>query len=115
MVAALFTACKKDKDDAPAKTHKVVLKVTASNGVNLSDVAYGFDNEITTATNLTGATWTSPELTQPNGARSIGISIGGAGPNASATMKVQVVVDGEVKKEGTATGQILHTSVIHFF
>jgi hypothetical protein len=117
MVATLFSACKKDdKNDAPGKTsHKVVFKATGSAGVNLTIAAYGYDTQITTATNLSGNTWTSAEITVPASAINANITINGTAAASTATLKVQIYVDDQLKKEGTSSGTVVSASAQHIF
>lgn len=107
MVAALFTSCSKDDDKPSATSHKVVFKAIGSTGVELDIAVFGYDDQATTLSNLSGNTWTSTEITAPASAHNVKAVINGLGPNASATLKVQVLVDGEVKAEGTSAGTVL--------
>lgn len=114
----LFTSllsCKKD-DDQPAKaSHKVVFKLEASAGSNITTVVYGYDANATTATSLSGTSWTSPEITVPAGTMTLNIASGATGANASSTLKAQIYVDGVLKKEGTSSGAILSASASYQF
>jgi hypothetical protein len=76
---------------------------------------YGYDSEITTATSLSGTTWTSPEITVPAGAVIANAGIDATGGDASATLKVQIYVDGSLKKEGTSSGEILSAHASYNF
>ncbi|MFW0716450.1 hypothetical protein [Pedobacter sp. N23S346] len=50
-------SCKKDEDQAPSKTsHKVVYKLEASAGSQLSVVVYSYDTQYTTNSSLSGTT-----------------------------------------------------------
>lgn len=68
---------------------------------------YGYDATLTTVSGINSQSWTSPELTVPSGANVASIIANAAGANASSTLKVQVYVDGVLKKEGTSTGTAL--------
>ncbi|MFX1708661.1 hypothetical protein PV783_32150 [Chitinophaga sp. CC14] len=107
MVAALFTSCSKDDDKPAGTSHKVVFKAIGSTGVELNIAVFGYDDQATTLSNLSGNTWTSNEITAPASARNVKAVINGLGPNVSATLKVQVLVDGQVKAEGTSSGTVL--------
>lgn len=111
------TSCSKDDDDdTPAgKAHKVVFKATASAGSNIDVAVYGYDSTITTASSLSGTTWTSPEITSPAGAYNVNVGVNATGASSSSTLKVQIYVDGELKKEGTSSGQILSASANYTF
>lgn len=110
----LFTglmSCKKDERESPSKSsHKVVFKLEASAGSNISTVVYGYDSQITTATSLSGTTWTSQEITVPAGTISINIAANAIGANTNSTLKAQIYVDGELKREGASSGAILSAS-----
>ncbi|MGE8511330.1 MAG: hypothetical protein ACN6N7_01425, partial [Chryseobacterium culicis] len=118
VIAALligFTAsCSKDNDDnnvnGAGKSHKVVFKAIASSGSNIDVAVYGIDGNPTTASSLSGSTWSSPEITSEPGAYTANAAVNAIGPDASATLKVQIWVDGELKKEGTSSGQYLSAS-----
>lgn len=109
MIATLFAACKKDdKNDGPSSTsHKVVFKAIGSSDADLSIAVYGYDTQVTTLSNLSGATWTSPEVTVPAGALTLNVGVSGTATNSNATLKVQILVDGQVKAEGTSAGTVL--------
>ena len=111
------SSCSKDDDDdAPARqSHKVVFKATASAGSNIDVAVYGYDSTITTASSLSGTTWTSPEITTPAGAINVNVGVNATGSSSSSTLKVQIYVDGELKKEGTSSGQILSASANYTF
>jgi len=116
MVATLFTACKKDDDDKPSRTsHKVVFKAIGSSGVTLSHGLYGWDQSITTLSNLTGNTWTSPEVTSPAEAINLNVLINAQATSSSATLKVQIFVDGQLKSEGNSAGSVLSASANYKF
>lgn len=114
----LFTSlmsCKKDEDQPAKSSHKVVFKLEASAGSNITTVVYGYDTNATTATSLSGTSWTSPEITVPAGTMTLNIASGATGANASSTLKAQIYVDGVLKKEGTSSGTILSASASYQF
>lgn len=122
MMAALLlgfvASCSNDDDDnipGAGKTHKVVFKAEASSGSNIDVAVYGIDGNPTTASSLSGTTWTSPEITSETGAYGANVAVSALGPNASSTLKVQIWVDGELKKEGTSSGQYLSASASYTF
>ncbi len=123
VIAALligFTAsCSKDNDDnnvnGAGKSHKVVFKAIASSGSNIDVAVYGIDGNPTTASSLSGSTWSSPEITSEPGAYTANAAVNAIGTDASATLKVQIWVDGELKKEGTSSGQYLSASTSYTF
>ena len=117
LFAAMLTAsCSKDKDDNnTTATHKVVFKAEASGGGTIDRASYGVDGDAHSAINLSGTSWTSPELTAPAGAYNANIVVNGVGTGSTSRLKVGIYVDGELKKESTASGEILAASVQHFF
>lgn len=118
LVFGFVTSCSNDDDDdipGTNKTHKVVFKAEASVGSNIEIAVYGIDGNPTTATSLSGTTWTSPEITTEAGAMSANVAINAVGASTSSTLKVQIWVDGELKKEGTSSGQYLSASASHTF
>lgn len=116
VAGVLFTGCSKDKDTPdPSSPRKVVFKAQTSADASISNAAYGYDSEITYATGLSGTTWTSPEITVPGNALSVYANMGGLGSSAASTVKIQIFVDGTLKKEATATGTQLVASVQYQF
>lgn len=119
MLFGFVTSCSKDDDDnnvnGAGKSHKVVFKAIASSGADIDVAVYGIDGNPTTATSLSGTTWTSPEVTSEAGAYNANVAVSAVGTNASSTLKVQIWVDGELKKEGTSSGQYLSASASYVF
>ncbi|WP_228401658.1 hypothetical protein [Chryseobacterium sp. PMSZPI] len=114
------TSCSKDNDDnnninGGGKSHKIVFKAIASSGSNIDGAVYGIDGNATTASSLSGTTWSSPEVTSEPGAYNANVVVNAIGANASSTLKVQIWVDGELKKEGTSSGQYLSASASYTF
>ncbi|QIY90719.1 hypothetical protein [Chryseobacterium gallinarum] len=116
MFIGFVSSCSKDDDNGPAgKNHKVVFKAIASSGSNIDMAVYGIDGNPTTATSLSGTTWSSPEITSEPGSYNANVAVNAMGANASSTLKVQIWVDGELKKEGTSSGEILSASASYTF
>ncbi|MCS3529655.1 hypothetical protein [Chryseobacterium sp. JUb7] len=119
LLFGFVSSCSSDDDDNPvngaSKTHKVVFKAIASSGSNIDVAVYGIDGNPTTASSLSGTTWSSPEVTSEAGAYNANVAVNAIGPNASSTLKVQIWVDGELKKEGTSSGQYLSASASYVF
>lgn len=110
--AFAFTACSKDDGaDGPnlngTEQHKIVFKAETSAGATISHLLYGYDNSMTSVSGLSNATWVSPEVSVPANANMANFSVNGVGANANSTLKVQIFVDGILKKEETKTGTIL--------
>lgn len=117
LVLGFVTSCSNDDDNIPGtnKPHKVVFKAEASAGSNIEIAVYGIDGNPTSATSLSGTTWSSPEITSEAGAMSANVAVNAIGASASSTLKVQIWVDGELKKEGTSSGQYLSASAAYSF
>lgn len=120
MFIGFVTSCSNDDDDdgnpnGAGKSHKVVFKAIASSGSDINVAVYGIDGNPTTASSLSGTTWSSPEVTSEAGAYNANVAVSAMGADASSTLKVQIWVDGELKKEGTSSGQILSASASYTF
>lgn len=111
--AFTFTGCSKDDGEdsngggSTGNSHKLVFKAEASSGSTIDQGVYGYDSSLTTVSSLNTTTWTSPEVTAPNNARVASFVVNARGANASSTLKLQVFVDGVLKKESTSTGTAL--------
>jgi hypothetical protein len=117
-----ITACsKKNSDSSPttggtSTSHTVYFKAIGSTGSSISVAVYGYDSQTTTATSLSGSTWTSPTITVPAGTRSLNCAIGASGPNASSSLYAQIYVDGVLKSIGsTGTGTDLNAAASYQF
>lgn len=120
MAAIIFgfvNSCKKDNDDdlSEIETHKIIFKAEASAGSNISKAVYGIDGNPITVTGLSGTTWSSPELTTEGAVYNVNVVVNAIGADASSTLKVQVWVDGVLKKEGVSSGQNLSASTSYTF
>lgn len=107
--ALSFTGCSKDdgEDSNGGNGHKLVFKAEVSAGSSINQSVYGYDSSLTTVTGLSGLTWTSPEVTAPANARVASFVVNAVGANASSTLKLQIFVDGVLKKESMSTGTAL--------
>ena len=117
MVLSLFaavTSCSRDEEKYDV-THKVIYKAEVSAGSNITSVQFNEPGrEPKPAVSISGTTWVSPEIT-----RTEKLSVGTAfpltaladvkatGATISSTLKVQIYVDGILKKEEVVTGQNL--------
>lgn len=116
-VAMFTTSCSKDKDDNNSPTtHKVVFKAETSGGGTVDRAAYGVDADAHSATNLSGTSWSSPELTAPAGAYNANIVMNGIGTSNASTLKVGIYVDGQLKKEASSgPGTVLTVTLNYKF
>ena len=117
VLLGFVTSCSSDDDEQSnaATSHKIVFKAEASSGSDIDIAVYGIDGNTTTATSLAGTTWTSTEITAPAGSFSANVAVNAVGANANSTLKVQIYVDGQLKKEGTSSGQYLSASANYNF
>lgn len=117
MVLSLVESCRKDNDDTSEdiKTQKVVFKAEGSSGVNISKAVYGIDGNPITVTGLSGTTWTSPELTAEGVVYNSNVVVNATGVDAASTLKVQIWVDGQLKKESISSGLTLSASTSYTF
>lgn len=107
VIALSLLNCSKGGDKPSNTSHKIVFKAEASAGSALNMAVYGYDATLTTVSGLGGITWTSPEITAPSNVNLANITVNAIGVNASSTLKVQIYVNGVLKKEGTSTGTAL--------
>lgn len=117
MVLSFVESCRKDNDDTSEdiKTQKVVFKAEGSSGVNISKAVYGIDGNPITVNGLSGATWTSPELTAEGVVYNSNVVVNATGVDAASTLKVQIWVDGQLKKESVSSGMTLSASTSYTF
>ncbi|WP_159477389.1 hypothetical protein [Chryseobacterium sp. 18068] len=117
MILSLVESCRKDNDEnsEEIKTQKVVFKAEGSSGVNISKAVYGIDGNPITVTGLSGTTWTSPELTAEGVVYNSNVVVNATGVDAASTLKVQIWVDGQLKKESVSSGLTLSASTSYTF
>lgn len=117
MVLSFVESCRKDNDDSSedVKTQKVVFKAEGSSGVNISKAVYGIDGNPITVNGLSGGTWTSPELTAEGVVYNSNVVVSATGVDAASTLKVQIWVDGQLKKESVSSGMTLSASTSYTF
>lgn len=115
-IFGFITSCKNDDDVSETEnTHKVIFKAEASSGTNINTAVYGIDGNPITVNGLSGTTWMSPEITTETQVYNSNVVVNATGANSSSTLKVQIWVDGELKKESTVTGQVLSASTSYSF
>ncbi len=117
LAATMFTlSCSKDDKDNEPVTHTVLFKAEALPGGNIQAAVYGVDGDTHTATDLSGTTWSSPTLTAPAGAFNANIVVNASGASDATILKVQIYVDGELKKEESSTpGRIVSVTTGYQF
>ena len=115
---AVVISCSHDEEKYDV-THKVVYKAEVSAGSDITSVQFNVQGHVPKpAMNVSGTTWTSPEMpitwklavgeAHPLSALAV---VKATGANASSTLKVQIYVDGILKKEKVVTGQDLSADI----
>lgn len=118
MFLGLVSSCSDDDNTGSGNsggTHKVVFKAVASEGSNVTFTIYSVGNQSTSASSLSGTTWSSPEITIPAGTQTVYFTASADGASASSTLKAQIYVDGELKAEGTSSGKYLSADTLYDF
>ena len=100
-------------------THKVIYKAQVSAGSNITSVQYNIPTRhLEPVMNVNGTTWTSPEVAGTEKlavgeVKNMGaiVLVKATGANASSTLKLQIYVDGVLKKEEVFTGQDLTNDI----
>lgn len=116
MVLSFVESCRKDDDvSEDVKTQKIIFKAEGSSGVNISKAVYGIDGNPITVTGLSGTTWSSPELTAEGVVYNTNVVVNATGVDAASTLKVQIWVDGQLKKESVSSGMTLSASTSYTF
>ena len=103
-----FMSCSKDKDsdDGGGSAKKIRFRVTVADGT-IGTVIYGFDDDVTTLTNITGSTWESAELDIPSGRHRGSVAANGTGSKSSSKLTTEIYVDGKRVVENSGTGAAL--------
>lgn len=100
-----FAGCSGKGDNPKPSSHRIKYKAEVSSGSKINTVIYlAASGENTTISNLSVGTWESEEFNLPANTGAVSFGAVGTAANANATIKVQIIVDGTVKKESTATG-----------
>lgn len=116
MVLSFVESCRKDDDTSEdVKTQKIIFKAEGSSGVNISKAVYGIDGNPITVNGLSGTTWSSPELTAEGVVYNSNVVVNATGVDAASTLKVQIWVDGQLKKESVSSGMTLSASTSYSF
>ncbi|MRG48902.1 hypothetical protein GFS24_27575 [Chitinophaga sp. SYP-B3965] len=101
----VFAGCSGKGDNPTPTGHRIKYKAEVSSGSVINLVMYiAASGENTTISNLSVGTWESAEFDLPASTRAVSFGATGTAGSANATIKVQIFVDGVMKKESTATG-----------
>jgi len=113
LVVTILFSCKKDEDKK--SSHEVEYKVSVSGGAISTIVYTNNQGDVTTLTSVSGTSWSSGKITVPSSVQAISFGANGSSANAGSVMTVQIIVDGEVKKENTSTGTIMSATSTYMF
>ncbi|RZJ79759.1 MAG: hypothetical protein EOO47_09800 [Flavobacterium sp.] len=113
LATTLLFSCKKD-DDKKA-SHEVEYKVSITSGSLSTIVHTNNQGDQTTLTSISGTSWSSGKITIPSTVPVIGFGANATSTDAGAKMTVQIIVDGEVKKENTSTGTVMSSTSTYQF
>lgn len=111
------TSCSSDSDSPAGSsggTNRVVrYKATVTDNARIGVIAYtNAQGDMTTHTDINATTWESPEISMPASVQAI--SFGGSADvntqGETGTLKVQIIINGEVVKENVSTGSIMSAS-----
>ncbi len=110
-IVLLFVGCSDDDNGGSGSptpsTFEIVFKAEASAGSTLNTCTFGYDSTLTSASSIGGTTWSSTTITAPSNATIATVSMNAIGNNSSSTLKVQIYVNGILKKEAFSTGTAL--------
>ncbi|HRB70735.1 MAG TPA: hypothetical protein PK776_02695 [Flavobacterium sp.] len=115
----ISTSCSSDSDGSgngsgSGGANKMVrYKAIASDNATIDVIAYtNAQGDMTTHTDINATTWESPEINMPASVQAI--SFGGSANVATqgetGTLKVQIIINGEVVKENSSTGSVMSAS-----
>ena len=115
---ALFSSissCRSDDDNGNGNSRgDVTFKVIGSAGVEIGNVVYIIGTESHSETNITGSSWEKTVNVSTATGSSVGIGASATG-TSSSTLKVQIIVNGNVVKESTSSGEVLSATTTHLF
>lgn len=112
--ALLFSGCKKDDDGVKSSSHKVQYSVEGSANVSISSVTYtNASGDLESKSNLSGQTWTSETFTiDSKEVPALAIACTETTTdNKDGSLTVNIIVDGNIVKHNTGTGNILQAGV----
>lgn len=113
LAVTVLSACNKDDDNK--KSHVVEYKVSVTSGEISAIVYTNNQGDQSTLTSVNGITWTSNKITVPSSVQTVGIGATGSSTSTDAVMTVQIIVDGEVKKENTSIGSVMSATSTYGF
>ena len=117
---SMVSSCKSDDDEEekPA-AYNVKFRATASNGAALNAVIYQIGTLQNTNYTVTGATWDSGDITVPASEAAVYFSakaeVDPTSPNPDSALKIEIIVNGEVKATKSTVGNDLLLSTQYSF
>lgn len=88
------------------ESYKVLFKAEVAPKGKIRTVVYGVDSAISTQSSIEEQSW-NKELVTKKGDRVVTFSVGALGEDKDSTLKVEIWVDGKLKKESHSKGEIL--------
>lgn len=106
----LVTGCSSDdraESNNPEK--RVTFKVIGSSGASISVVVYGIGTSTYPVSGINSSTWTSDEILVPEAATTVTLSANAMGTSVTSSIKLQIFINNELKKEITQSGTVMST------
>lgn len=109
---AFLTSCKKDK----ITNHAIEFKVIASANSTISTITHtNNQGDVSTLQDIDAKSWSSGKINFKSSVGSVSVSAIGSSATPNGNLKVEIYVDGELKKTNDITGTILNISTIYEF
>lgn len=109
LVLTVLFSCKKDDDN----THEIEFRVSTSANAHIDAVTYtNVQGEATNLTEINSNNW-SAKVTVQGGVKVVSLTATGVAADASGSMKVQILSNGSVVAESSASGQVLSNSTTY--
>lgn len=103
-----LSGCSND-DGNSSNERKVTFKVIGTNGANITTIVYALDSETFPVLNVNSSNWTSEEITLPADVNILSLSGNAIGSSASSSIRLEILVNGQVKKQQSASGTVMST------
>ncbi|WP_333696532.1 MmpS family transport accessory protein [Flavobacterium sp.] len=107
LLSIIITGC--SSDDNSSNSRKVTFKVVGSNGANITTIVYALNSETFPVLNVNSSNWTSEEITLPADVNILSLSGNAIGSSASSSIRLEILVNGQVKKQQSASGTVMST------
>lgn len=108
LLTVTLSGCSND-DGNSSNERKVTFKVIGTNGANITTIVYALDSETFPVLNVNSSNWTSEEITLPADVNNLSLSGNAIGSSASSSIRLEILVNGQVKKQQSASGTVMST------